>query len=1053
MSRTAPVRRSRARAVLLAVVLAATGAGPVPGAAASPGAPVVGIDQVDVAPHPRTAPRGETVVAVGSGGYAHRAEDSDPHSGDPLEWTDFATGESRALGHGSGNDAFGETGTGGRYVSGESGPGAPFVLDLESGAHTPLTVPPDTGYRGLTGDRLLFQQYAAGSSYGSTEGYFLRSAADPDGASTPVTGWPADAEQHTARLVGGTEGLAVLRFGRKGPSSYPSGDSSLGLVDLATGRMQVLEAATAADGMLVAGVAVTAERIAWVDPGRTVHVRSRTGLTADATSYPLPEGLSATRIGLVGDWLLTTAEPRTAGEALTRRLVAVSPAGEARTLLAGAEARINQLGDGSGAAAVTGGTSATDWALLKVVPGKGGVPALEKLRAVEPLPAEVDSLALGMGRLTTLEHDGPRGPGFYRRSLPVGPLHTGQSASVWSGAEAGAEWNGTPLLDAADGRTVSFPKLPYTPRAVVSRRADGQTSRVTVDQSGRIADAFGRWTVFQTGEAGAGELAAGGETLVLDLDARQTVSRRTRTAAALWGDTLFTGTGTAGAVVREDLATGKVLGTVATGAGCPLTELQAAGRWLYWACARYEKQGVLDLSNPAAPVRVALPRGDRRGGLLGDGYFVDRDSGSYLRVTPFSTGTAGTPFALTRAEPVPGERRTTWTVDRFGGAVAYRGADQRVHVVWTDVPASDLTAASRSFPGGLRIPGTWKASWTLSKPAAAHELTIRDARSGKAVRTFRAGETRGRTDVTWNGRDDAGRPVTNGPYVWELFAPTADGRGRDLSTFGHLQVSGGRPAFRDLAGDDGEGELLALDTAGAVSMYRGNGEGRLSGRMTATGRAFPAGTLLVPFGDVDADGCADVLGRVGNELRAYRQGCGKVVTASSPYASIGSGWGQYDVLTSPGDVNGDGYADLVARQTTTGDMYFYAGTADRGLKARLRIGVNWKLYQRITGAGDLDGDGRGDLLAVDGSGTLWSYFGTATGGVTPRAKVGGGWQVYTAVQTVGDLDADGDADLVARDAAGRLYAYYSHGLGRTGNRFGPRELVGTGGWNTFRTLH
>ncbi|MFE5795652.1 FG-GAP-like repeat-containing protein [Streptomyces sp. NPDC056503] len=1057
MSRTAPApaRRARTRVVLLAAVLAVTGAGLAPGAVAAPGAPVVGIDQLDVEPNLRTAPRAETVLAVGATGYAHSAEDTAPHAGGAVEWTDFATGTDRSLGYGDGNGSFAEFGTGGRYAYAEQGVGTSAVLDLEHGTTTALTVPEDTSYRGLVGDRLLFQQYEPGTSLGSTRGYFLRAASAPNGASVPVTGWPAGANLHKARLVAGAEGVAVLRFALG--TSDTDRDSLLGLVDLETGRMRVLAEATAADGVFVAGVAVTAERIAWVDPDRNVHIRQHADLTGPELRYPLPAGLNATRIGLVGDWLLTTAEPQRTGEALTRGLVAVSPAGARQTLLAGAEARITQLADGSGAA-VTGGTSATDWAVLKAVPGKGGgAPALEKLRTVAPLPAEVESLALGMGRLTTLEHDGPAGPGFYSRSLPVGPLHTGRTTAAPAGAETGAELRETPLLDTGDGRVVSFPRIPYTARAVVSRATTGatagRTTRVTVDQDGRIADAFGRWTVFQTGTPGGyGELVGDGETLVLDLDTQKIVSRQAQTAAAVWGDTLFTGTGSTGDVVRKDLATGRTLGTVATGAGCPLTELQTAGRWLYWACARYEKQGVLDLKYPTAPVRIALPKGAYRGGLLGDGYFVDQSGASYLRVTPFHTGRAGTPFDLTRAETVPGERRVAWTVDRFGGAVAYRGADRLVHAVWTDLPTSDLTAVS-SPPAGLRMPGTWKASWSLSKPASSYQVDVVDAYSFKPLRTFRATETRGRIDVTWDGRNAAGLPAPNGPYAWEVHALTADGKGRDLYSSGRFTVSGSRPAFRDLAGDDALGDLLAVNTAGAVSLYRGNGLGGLSSRTTASGAAFPAGTLLVPFGDVDANSCADVLGRVGNELRAYRPGCGKVVTASSPYTSVGSGWAQYDVLTSPGDVDADGHPDLIARQATTGDVYFYAGTADHRLKSRLRIGVDWRLYQRITGAGDLDGDGRGDLLGIDGSGVLWTYFGTPSGGVTPRVRVGGGWQVYSAVQGAGDLDGDGDSDLVARDASGRLYAYYSHGRGRTGDRFGYRELIGTGGWNTFRTLH
>ncbi|MFE0651916.1 FG-GAP-like repeat-containing protein [Streptomyces sp. NPDC059534] len=1036
MSRFARARHPRARIAVLATALLASGIGLSPSATASP---VVGIDQLDITPNWRGVPRQETVLAVGPTGYAHRTEDSDEHSGEEPQWTDFASGTTVPLGYGSGNDAFAERGTGGRYVYLQHGIGTHYLRDVRTGEEQPLNIPADTSFRGILGETLLFQQYEPGSSYATTTGYFLRRVGD--GTTIPVTGWPEGAaDLHTARLVAGDGDTAVIRFSASAGYTY----THLGVVDLRTGRMTVIDSATPAIDVLVGPVAVTKERIAWVDTARTVHIQRLDALNGPETTYPLPEELSVRRIGLVGEWVLATDDVTGTDAALHRRLLALSPTGAAQPLLDRAEGEINQIGDGSGAA-VVGGSSATDWSLFKIVPGKGGVPAVEKLRRLEPLPAKVDALALGAGRLTTLEYDGPNGPGFYGRSLPVGPVHTGQSAPAWQGIEANAEWRASPLLDTGDGRTVSYPRIPYTARAVVTRDAAGRTTKVTLDKDGRIEDAFGRWAVFQSGTPTfPGELVAGGETVVVNTDAATVVARQTQTAAALWGDTLFTGTATAGEVARKDLATGKDLGKVATGSGCPLTELQTAGgRWLYWACGQYAKQGVVDLRSGAG---IALPRSYGGGGLLGDGYYVDQ-SGSYLRITDFSGGTAKAPRVLVDATPVHGARRQAWTVDRFGGAVAYKDAENRVHVVWTGVPTSDLKAASATVPATALSKSGWKASWTLSKPASIWQLTIRDLYSGAAVRTYGGGETRGRIDVSWDGRTAAGKALPNGPYTWDLTANTADGQGRDLVASGRVTLSGGTPAWRDLSGNDGQGDLLAMDPAGLVSMYRGDGFGGMSGRIAGTGAKFPATSVLVPFGDTNGDGCADVLARVGDQLRAYRPGCGKVVSASSPYTLIGAGWGQYDVLTSPGDVNGDGFTDLIARQTTTGDMYFYAGTADHHVKNRVRFGTNWKLYKKLIGAGDLNRDGRGDLLGVDAAGVMWRYYGTPTGGVTARAKLGSGWSGFTSLVGIGDLSGDGRPDLAARDTAGKLYVYYGNGSGS----YGSRAPAGAG-WNTFKSL-
>ncbi|MFI6419099.1 FG-GAP-like repeat-containing protein [Streptomyces sp. NPDC050842] len=1038
MSRFARARRPRTRTAVLATALLASAVGLSPAVAAE-ASPIVGVDQLDIAPNWRAVPRQVTVTAAGPTGYVHETEDPDRSYGGQLEWTDF-TDPTKSVPLGYGTTAalpFAESGTGGRYLYVQRGIGVHAVRDLETGTEQSLDMPADASYRGLLGSTLLFQQYASAEDHSTTVGSYLVRADDPNGTRTPVTGWPEGAYRHAAPLVAGDDSVAVIRFGRSGdPAAY--GYSDLGVIDLRTGQMTVIPAPTPQGSGRGVPVAVSPDRIAWIDENRTVHVRQRSALTGPEQKIVLPEGLSTARVALVGDWVLALGEASGADASLKRKLVALHPDGRSQTLLAKAEAELTQFAGGG--AAVVGGTSSSDWSAFKAVAAKdGGAPLLEKLSRVEPLPAEVRSLALGAGRLSTLELDTRMGSGFYGRTpLPVGPVHTGHPQSVWAGAESKRLESSTPLFDSGDGRTVYLAHDDFTPLEVTARTSAGQVSRVSTGETdGRIVDVFGRRAVFQ----------GRGKTLVVDLDAQTVVSSKVSTApVALWGDTLYAGTATAGEVARTDLATGKDLGKVTTGTACVPTELQAsAGRWLYWSCGRTQ-QGVVDLRTNT---KLRLSPEMSADTLLGDGYVVDRDADAYLRVTDLTKVTSGKPEVrrLVDAAPVRGARREYWTVDRFGGAVAYKDARNLVHVVWPGVPTSSLTAASSKVPATMRLQDGWKAYWTLSKPSSYWQLTVRDVHSGNPVRAYGGGETRSRIDVSWDGRTTAGKPVANGRYTWHLQANTADGQGSDLSVTGTVTVSGGQPAWRDMAGNDTQGDLLVMDTAGLVSMYRGTGYSSLSARIAGSGVKFPTASVLVPFGDVNADGCADVLVRVGDQLRAYRPGCGKVVSASSPYTTIGSGWGQYDVLTSPGDANGDGFTDLIARQTSTGDMYFYAGTADHRVKSRVRIGTNWKLYKKVVGAGDLNGDGRGDLLGVDASGVLWRYHGTATGGVTARVRVGSGWGVYTSLVGVGDISGDGCADLVARDTEGRLYDYD----GTCRGPYGSRILIG-GGWNAFKAL-
>lgn len=122
---------------------------------------------------------------------------------------------------------------------------------------------------------------------------------------------------------------------------------------------------------------------------------------------------------------------------------------------------------------------------------------------------------------------------------------------------------------------------------------------------------------------------------------------------------------------------------------------------------------------------------------------------------------------------------------------------------------------------------------------------------------------------------------------------------------------------------DGVGDLLTLSSSGVLAFQHGTRTGVFSGATAGSGWSTSA--AAVPFGDLNGDRCNDVLVRMPNgELRAYKPGCAKALTPTSAYTSLGTVWNQFNVLTSPGDMTGDGRPDLVARQAATGDIYLYA---------------------------------------------------------------------------------------------------------------------------------
>ncbi|MFF4014836.1 FG-GAP-like repeat-containing protein [Streptomyces sp. NPDC001843] len=408
------------------------------------------------------------------------------------------------------------------------------------------------------------------------------------------------------------------------------------------------------------------------------------------------------------------------------------------------------------------------------------------------------------------------------------------------------------------------------------------------------------------------------------------------------------------------------------------------------------------------------------------------------------TGVAPTTAADTRG--------VTWTIDRRSNKIAYVGVDGAVHVVSAytgidlpsrlSVPDSTTPSSFAANGGGAR----WEGRWWLSKPAASWQVTLKSATTGAVLRTWQGGETRSAVRVSWDGRAQAGGTlVPNGSYTWTLTAVPADGSRATLSTSGTVKVTGAAAVRRDLAGSDGIGDLLTLDSSGSLTIQKGDGAGAYSGKVSGSGWA--TSVRAVPVGDLNGDRCNDVLVRFSSgTLRGYRPGCGKAVTTSTPYTSLGTGFNQYDVLTSPGDVTGDGRADLIARDSSTHTVYLYKATSSGKLSSRVKLYADWSGYKKIVGAGDLGGDGHGDLLVQDKSNELWRYNGTGSGTFKSRVKVFDDWgSSYDVVVGVGDITGDAKADLVSRDTAGTLWRNAGDGKGS----FGGRTKVATG-WGGYK---
>ncbi|MER5930369.1 FG-GAP-like repeat-containing protein [Streptomyces sp. NPDC002054] len=485
---------------------------------------------------------------------------------------------------------------------------------------------------------------------------------------------------------------------------------------------------------------------------------------------------------------------------------------------------------------------------------------------------------------------------------------------------------------------------------------------------------------------------------------------------ALSGSALWRETGTAGTVEAVNVRTGALLRTDKV-AGCDIRQLDAYGSSLYWKCEK--ESGVHDLGTKT---NVKLPaHGQAR---LGNGVVV-LEAGGILKSVDLkgSTGTTGSTVTRELGRPAHPVADQGWTLDRQSGRVAYADAGQAVHIVPLGVTAPAMSAIDGDAATSADLSGkkTWAPRFWLSKSGGAWTLEVKRKATGTVVRTLTGTEAPGAVKPVWDGLDGSGWAVPNGDYTWTLTVKPADGQGAPLTRSGNLAVTG-KAHWRDYIGKDTRSDIPFLDKDGKLGFVLSKGVGWYPNTTPQMVTGWDPAATFVPFGDLDNDRVNDRLVRdAKGVLHAQFAQPGRAVATRSKV--IGPGWGQYDVLTSPGDLNGDGLADLIARQTATGDIYFYAQDGKGAFKARVLIQKNWKLYKTVVGAGDVNGDGIGEIFAVDGNGTVFRYDGDRTGTVRPRVRASAdGWAKNRTAFTVMDIDGAGGkpAAIVTRNAAGEL---------------------------------
>jgi hypothetical protein len=268
--------------------------------------------------------------------------------------------------------------------------------------------------------------------------------------------------------------------------------------------------------------------------------------------------------------------------------------------------------------------------------------------------------------------------------------------------------------------------------------------------------------------------------------------------------------------------------------------------------------------------------------------------------------------------------------------------------------------------------------------------------------------------------------------TWEFIvgaasAPVDDSSGTTLDVNGD--------GYADVA----VGGTNEADGTGATYIYLGSASGLPTTPGLTLTQPYPNGgefgVAVASAGDVDGDGYGDLIAFIGANVYVYLGGPTGIVSAPVLLSAPGP---VGVAVASAGDVNGDGYGDVVVGGWTNGEAYLYfggpTGPATSPSVVLTGLPVTGTVYSSsVAGAGDVNADGYADVIVgVDrdsNPGPCVVYLGGQAGpagtpSFTLAVAAGADSTFGTSVAMAGDVNGDGYSDvLVGAWGAMRAYVY------------------------------
>lgn len=278
-----------------------------------------------------------------------------------------------------------------------------------------------------------------------------------------------------------------------------------------------------------------------------------------------------------------------------------------------------------------------------------------------------------------------------------------------------------------------------------------------------------------------------------------------------------------------------------------------------------------------------------------------------------------------------------------------------------------------------------------------------------------------RNDVNADGKSDLllYNPSPARLGWWLMSGTSVLGYYSQLATAGYKIVATG-----DFNGD-GRADIVWVDSANNIYLWTGLQNGFASQFVAQNA----PGWSVVGAGDVDGDGKSDLLVYAQSPARLGWWVMSGATVLSYHSQSVNSTW----KFATVGDFNVDGKADVVWGDSSN-NIYLWTSTGNAFTSNFVAKNASgWS----IVGSGDVDGDGRSDLLVYNPSpGRLgwWLMNGATVRSYNSQLTSGSSWKFAAT----GDFNGDGKTDIAWLVNGNALYFWTSKG-----GAFAQSSPVGT----------